>query len=484
MAGLSGDRRRAGRLCVLASVVALGLGVSACAPDLGPAPTLKPMSAFASAKSFAAPVRDWPGDAWWTAYGDLQLNALEEEALAGAPDLRAAEARIRQALALVEQNRAANLPQLSFNGSVQTSRSSLNEGQPAFIQQYLPYGYHTQSRLTFDLAWQLDFFGRNRAALASATSAARAAEADLAAARLQLSTAVATAYADLARLYAERDAASESVRVREATLTLVSDRLRNGLETRGQYSQQASTIPQARQEVEALDRQIATTRNQLSALLAAGPDRGLAVARPTAQRIADFGLPSTLGADLVGRRPDLAAARLRAEAAASRVKVAKADFYPNVNLNGAYGVQSLGIDVLLQKNSIVGALGPALSLPIFSRGRLEGLYRGARAEYDEAVASYDNTLAQALRDVADAVAGVKSAGAQLVEARAALASGEDAYRIAQLRYRGGLSTYLDVLTAESAVLAQRRTVADLGAQALSLDVALVRALGGGYISSR
>lgn len=484
MTGSEAAIRRNGRLSVVASALVLAVGLTACAPDLGPAPTLKTMSAFASAKSFAGPAADWPSDAWWTAYGDPQLNALETEALAGAPDLRAAEARIRQALALVEQNRAANLPQLSFNGSVQTSRSSKNQGQPDFIKNFLPSGYHTQSRLTFDLAWQLDFFGRNRAALASATSAARAAEADLASARLQLSTAVATAYADLARLYSERDAASESVRVRQATLTLVSDRLRNGLQTRGEYSQQASTIPQARQEVEALDRQIGTTRNQLSALLAAGPDRGLAITRPTAPRLAAFGLPSTLGADLVGRRPDLAAARLRAQAAASRVKVAKADFYPNINLNGLYGVQSLGIDLLLQKDSIVGALGPALSLPIFSRGRLEGVYRGTRAEYDEAVASYDNTLAQALRDVADAVTGVKSAGAQLVEARAALASGEDAYRIAQLRYQGGLSTYLDVLTAESAVLAQRRTVADLSAQALSLDVALVRALGGGYVSSR
>lgn len=456
--------------------------LSACAPDLGAAPTPASITSFASAKSFTAPTAEWPSEAWWTAYGDPQLNALEAEALAGAPDLRVAQARIRQALALVEQDRAANRPQLSFNGSVQTSRSSLNEGQPDFVRPFLPYGYHTQSRLTLDLAWQLDFFGRNKAALASATSQARAAQADLAAARLQLSTAVATAYADLARLYADRDAALEAVRVREATLNLVAQRLRNGLETRGQYSQQNATVPAARQEVEAIDRQIAVARNQLAALVAAGPDRGLAITHPAAPRLRAFGLPATLGADLVGRRPDLAAARLRAEAAASRIKVAKANFYPNINLNGLYGVQSLGIDVLLEKNSIVGALGPALSLPIFSRGRVEGAYRGARAEYDEAVASYDRTLAQALRDVADAVTGVKSAQAQLVQARAALAASEDAYHIAQLRYQGGLSTYLDVLTVESAVLNQRRIVADLNAQSLSLDVALVRSLGGGYVS--
>jgi len=122
-------------------------------------------------------------------------------------------------------------------------------------------------------------------------------------------------------------------------------------------------------------------------------------------------------------------------------------------------------------------------LPIFSRGRLEGAYRGARAQYDSAVADYDQTLTQALRDVADAVASQRSIQTQLGQAQASLRAGEDAYRIARLRYTGGLSPYLDVLTAENTLLAERRTVSDLAAQSLSLDVSLIRALGGGYVSS-
>ncbi len=140
----------------------------------------------------------------------------------------------------------------------------------------------------------------------------------------------------------------------------------------------------------------------------------------------------------------------------------------------------MGLNDLLKTGSIIGALGPALHLPIFSGGRLEGAYRGARAEYDASVAAYDQSLTNALRDVADAVVNQRALQNQLVDARASLASSEDAYRIATLRYKGGLSPYLNVLTAENSLLAARRSVADLQAQSLSLDVALVRALGGGF----
>ena len=149
-------------------------------------------------------------------------------------------------------------------------------------------------------------------------------------------------------------------------------------------------------------------------------------------------------------------------------------------LTGVYGVQSLGINTLFSYGSVIGAIGPAIRLPVFSAGRLEGAYRGARAEYDGAVASYDQTLANALRDVADAIADQRALQVQIADADAAQTSAEAAFRISTLRYQGGLSPYLNVLTAENGVLMARRNVADFRAQALSLDVALVRALGGGY----
>lgn len=472
-------RRLSCAFTAVAAAVATA-SLAGCAPDLGPVQTPQLAGGYGTARSFAAPAAEWPSDRWWTAYGDAQLTALIDEALADAPNLRAAEGRVRQAVAQAEQQRAVGLPQVSGDVSSQESRSSLNEGFPPQFKAFLPHAYKPQSRLTVDLDWQLDFFGRNKAALAAATSQAEAARADQASARLQVSTAVAAAYADLVRLYADRDAAEEAVRVRRQSLGLVGERLRNGLETRGQFSQQNATVPAALQDVEALDAQIALGRHQVAALLGKGPDRGLEITRPANPRLRAFGLPRSLAVDLIGRRPDIVAARLRAQAAASTVKAARADFYPNIDLTGAYGVQSLGLNVLFQADSVTGALGPAIRLPIFSHGRIEGAYRGARAEYDQAVANYDQTLTQALRDVADAVAGQRSIQTQLGQARASLTAGEDAYRIAKLRYQGGLSPYLDVLTAENTVLVERRTVSDLGAQQLSLDVSLIRALGGGY----
>jgi NodT family efflux transporter outer membrane factor (OMF) lipoprotein len=466
---------------VLLSAGALAaLGLAGCAPDLGPRPSPKPPSAYATQRTFQAPAAPWPAEDWWTRYGDPQLDGLIAEALKGSPSLAQAEARVRAAEAQAMQAGAALGPQVTANGSLQDYRQSLNMGYPPQFQQFLPKGWNPHARATLDLQWQLDFFGRNRAALAAATSQAEAAAADAAAARLQLSTAVASAYADLARLYAERDDAETALKIRQQTQSLVRRRLENGLETQGGYAETAANVPAARRELTALDQQIEATRHQLAALMGEGPDRGLQIARPKPDAIRAFGLPPTLGAELIGRRPDVRAARLRAEAAASRIRQARADYYPNINLVASYGLESLGLGMFLNHNSQTGAVGPAVTLPIFQGRRLEGQLRGARADYDAAVASYDQTLTEALREVADAITGSKSVSAQLADARAALASSEDAYRVARLRYQGGLTTLLDVLTAETTVLANRRIVTDLQAQALSTDVALVRALGGGY----
>lgn len=466
---------------LLAGAASAALALGGCAPNLGAAPLPKAPGAYAAAQSLKAPVADWPSDRWWDAYGDPQLAALIDEALAGSPDLAAAAARVRRAEATAEVARSANNPDISGAGSIQTTKISKNQGFPDSFKSFLPGGYRTQTRATIDLDWQLDFFGANRKRLASAVSLADAQAADAAAARLQLSTSVAGAYAQLARLYADQDAAQEAVRVRRDTVTLVGQRLQNGLETRGELATAQGGVPQAQAEVDALARQITLQRHALAALLGQGPDRGLRIARPVLLQLKAFGLPADVTTDLIGRRPDISAARARAQAAADRIGAARADYYPRIALTGTYGLQSLGLDTFLQTpDSVVGALGPSIRLPIFAGAQLNGQLRGARAEYDEAVALYDRALANALRDVADAAVGVQSLQTELADARATLVASEEAYRVARLRYTGGLAPYLNVLTAEGTLLVARRTVADLQAQAAGLDVDLVRALGGGF----
>ena len=182
----------------------------------------------------------------------------------------------------------------------------------------------------------------------------------------------------------------------------------------------------------------------------------------------------------MGRRPDVAAARARVEAAAQREHVAKTAFYPNLDLVANIGLQALPSNLLFDKDSPYGNFGPAFTLPIFDAGANEAGYRGARGAYAEAVATYNKTVINAFREVADAVSNQKASANQLGEAREALRASEDAYGVAQQRYGAGLVRNLDVLTAEGQVLTARRRVADLEATAFSLDVALIRALGGGF----
>lgn len=472
---------RRSRLVVLfAAAGASALAACASLPAPTPARQAKAPQAYASTQSFAAPAAEWPGDSWWKAYGDAQLDGLVGEALTGSPTLAQAEARVRKAVAAAAQTKAADLPSVSLNGGVQQMKQSYNLGIPA---QFVPQGYNDYGKLTLDFSWELDFWGKNRAAVAAATSEIQAAKADAAAARLMLSTAVASTYADLARLYAERDVAEQAVRVREETQGLVQRRVTNGLDTQAELKQAEASPPAARADLAALDEAIAQTRNQIAALLGAGPDRGLAIARPGASTLKPFGLPANLAADLIGRRPDVTAARWRAQAADSRIRQAKAAFYPNINLAGFVGAQSLFLNKLFESGSDIGSIGPALSLPIFEGGRLRADLRGTQADRDAAVAAYDATVTEALRNVADVTASERALSKRLSESRAALAADEDAYRIAKLRYEGGLANYQSVLLAELTLLAQRRAVADLESRAFALDVALVRALGGGFTSS-
>src|SRR5580704_15669011 len=471
------------RRALAAGAAVLALQAAACA-DLpatsGPPPKIEPVETYQDQRSFTAPAADWPADRWWDAYGDAQLSGLIDEALKNSPTLAQTEARLTSALAQSQVARSALLPTIEGQATVAVTEQSLIEGFPPFIQQLLPRGYIDNGRLALDASYDLDLFGKNRAALKAAVSEEAATAADLAEARLTLSTAVAQGYADLARLGAERDAAAEAVRNRQETSHLTAERVENGLDTRAELKQAEAATPASKADVESLDEQILLTRHRIAALLGEGPDRGLQVAMPRTEAVKAFGLPADLRLHLVGRRPDIVAARLRAEAAARQIDVAKAQFYPDVTLNAYVGQQSLGITQLFNPAAAIGSFGPAITLPIFEGGRLRGQYRGARADYAAAVDAYDATLTQALQDVADASASAQSAATQLADRRAALDAGQQAYAVARERYQGGLSPYVSVLTAENAVIDERRAFADAQSRAFSLDIALIRALGGGY----
>lgn len=227
---------------------------------------------------------------------------------------------------------------------------------------------------------------------------------------------------------------------------------------------------------------IQLAKNGIAALLGKGPDRALDITQPSLSIRRPIGVPASLDANLLGRIPEVVAARWRVEAAAKRVGVARSEFYPNVNLTAFIGFQSLGLNNLTSSGSDVGAIGPAINLPIFKGGSLRANYRGARAEYDFAVASYDQALTQALHETADALQSLTAVADRSVATSSALAHSKTSYRLTKERYQGGLANYLTVLTAEDALLQARLADAAIHARGYSLDVALVKALGGGFES--
>lgn len=469
------------------SVPLAALLTAACAPvpALGPKPLPREPQSVAAVQSLPGQVgAAWPGDLWWKGLGDAQLDALIDEGLRNSPDVAAAAARFRRASGMRQEARGATLPQLDAEALANTQKQSLELGYPQEFRNFLPRGWNDFGQIDATLSYDLDLWGKNRAALAAATSETRAAAIDAQQARLMLASGIAAAYVDLSRLFAEHDVRQGELDVRLANQRLVSQRRVNGLETRGSERQADAEVATARGALGAADEQIALRRNQLAALLGAGPDRGLSIARPTLPTPPERALPEDVTTDLVGRRPDVAAARERTEAAASRIKVARADFYPAIRLSALFGVQALGFGNLFDGDATYGRAGPAISLPVFHGGSIQGRYRGARATYDEAVANYDQTVVTAYQQVADAVTSQRAARQRLGDARAALAASQDAYDIARQRYEGGLSNYLDVLTVQDRLLQARLAVAGLDADLRSVDIALIRALGGGFEPAR
>jgi NodT family efflux transporter outer membrane factor (OMF) lipoprotein len=187
-----------------------------------------------------------------------------------------------------------------------------------------------------------------------------------------------------------------------------------------------------------------------------------------------------LPADLLGRRPDVAAARAQVQGAAQGVKAAEADFYPNVNLAAFVGLQSIGLDKLFEGSATIAGATPALSLPLFNRRQLRGALEARQAQFDASVGQYNQTLIDAVHDVADVVTNWRALERESAEQRAALAAAQRAYDLTTERYRAGLDNYLTVLSTENQLLFAQAAGAQLTAQRLTFSVDLVRALGGGY----
>jgi len=456
-------------IAVLASAVLLmGCATPTAAP---PGPALTEARDLGAA-STATP---WPDARWWNRYGDATLDRLVEQALASQPALHVVQARIRVADAAVRSAGAARLPQGALSATATGQRFSENYIFPPPLAGSTGWTADVQAGVN----WELDLFGRQRAALDSAIGQWRATQADAQAARVLLAANVAGSYFNLARLVEARAVSVEALQQREQVVTLVRQRITAGLDTQVDLKQAEGLVAQSKVEIESLGEAIGRTRHALAELVGGGP-QVLDALTPALQPIASAAVPDSLPADLLGRRADLVAQRWRVEAATRDTEVARTLFYPNVNLTAFIGLQSLGLNRLFDAGSLVYGAGPALHLPLFEAGRLQANLDARRADVDASIEAYNGALQRALREVADELTSLRSIERQQMAQRDATAAANAAYELAVQRYRAGLGNFLVVLAAQTNVLTQRLADTDLKARHLTSEVALVRALGGGF----
>lgn len=470
------DRRK--RFATAVAAIGAVVALSACADFSGIQghAKLRDPSTLGTQTGASQPIQALP---WlhadvWREYGDAQLDALLEQALSGNPSLQQARLRLERAQAQSGVARAALLPQLGAGAEISRDLYTANSIYPP------PLGGSVEDSGTVQLSgsWELDFFGKNRAALDSAIGSVQAAAADAQAARLLLASNVVRSYYQLARAGAQLEVAERTLQQRKEMLGLVRSRLAAGLDTQLELRQSQGGIPEAQLQIEALQEQQALAKNAL-ATLAGDPALAQRLKVPSLPVALGVAGPAEVPLNLLGQRADVVAARWRVEATSRDIEVARAQFYPNINLKAYAGFSALGLSNLLKSGSEQWGVAPAISLPIFSGGRLRANLRVKTVDLDTAIESYNGTLLEAVRDVADQLVTAQSLERQQVEQKSAQQAAEDAHQIALQRYKAGLSTYLQVLATESNVLQQRRAAVDLKARVIDTQVALWRALGGG-----
>jgi NodT family efflux transporter outer membrane factor (OMF) lipoprotein len=420
----------------------------------------------------------WPAADWWRVYGDPQLDAWIEAAQANNPSLAAAQARVREAMSMAGVARSAQAPQVNGDLSIKRQKWADNlyygPGPLAGEQSWNNTG-------TLALSYHLDLWGKDRNAAERALDAAHARAADARAAQLELQANVVRTYIGMSLDYALLDIARATLQQQQQIADLANRRLKGGIGTQLEASQAQTPLPEYERQIDALEERIALGRNQLAALAGKGPGAGDSIQRPKLSLAAPAGLPSALPAELIGHRPDIVAARWTVAAQARGIDVAKAGFYPDIDLLASIGgYAAMGpLFQFLKNPSHSWSAGPALSLPIFDGGRLRSELGAASAGYDEAVENYNQSIVGALKDVSDQVIRIRSLTTQAQDAERSVAAARKNYELAREGYRRGLTDYLNVLTAQNQLLRAQEGVAKVHAERLGAHASLVTALGGG-----
>jgi NodT family efflux transporter outer membrane factor (OMF) lipoprotein len=434
---------------------------------------------------FFKETKDWkfakPSDAairgkWWEMFNDTQLNGLEEQLNTANQNIALADANFRAARALVKESRSQYFPTVTTSPSIIASRQS-----SATRSNFSAGRVNVNYTLPFDATWEPDFWGRIRNTVAASASEAQASAADLQNVRLSVEAELAFDYYQLRALDAEKRLLDTTIQAYQEQLELTRVRFQTGIVSD--------------EDVAQAETQLKTTQAQATDLGIARAQFEHAIAVLTGQPASTFSLPNAplnaqppavpvgLPSQLLERRPDIAAAERRVAEANAEIGVTKAAFYPSLTLGATGGLESTSIASWFTWPARFFSLGPTLTQTLFDKGRRRAATEVAFAQYDATVASYRQAVLTSFQEVEDNLAALRILTRELEEQNDAVASAQRALSVSTERYKSGIDSYLNVITAQTTLLNNQRTAVNLQMQQMTASVELVKALGGGWNAS-
>jgi multidrug efflux system outer membrane protein len=436
----------------------------------------------------AAPKDAIPKGVWWQVYNDPTLNSYEQQLLKANQSLVAAQDRLNQARSLARVATADYFPQLSADPGAVRQRGSGNRplkgssppGVNGVVQPIVPY---TQSVYTipFSLSYEADLFGRVRRNVEAANASLQASAADLQNVQLVLTAELAADYFSLRELDAEFNVVQESVGYQRKGLDLVENRHNGGIANGLEVAQQATVLDSTISQLSLVQQSRAQYEHAIAVLIGQSASNFTIPALPlnATPPPVPLGVPS----DVLERRPDIATAERQMAYENAEVGLARTAFYPHITISGSGGWQSTSIANLLNAPSLFWSIGADALQPIVEGGRNRANYAAARAAYDQSVANYRQSVLTAFQQVEDGISNLSTLSQALATQGAAVEDARRALYIANNRYVGGVTTYLDVITAQTTLLSSQRLETQLLGQQMVSSVYLVKALGGAWDAS-
>jgi len=415
------------------------------------------------------------GGTWWTTFQDPQLDALEQQIAVGNQNLKAAEAQYRQARAVLRYYRADYYPTVTAGLSATRTRNSANRPPPNSIFNGITYNDFV---LPFDVSYQADVWGRVRRNVESYREQAQASAADLATVNLSMHADLAVDYFQARSLDAQEQLLNSTAKQYEQALELTESRFQGGIASEVEV-QQAKTILQTTRAA-AID--VGVLRAQYEhavAILIGKPPEEFSLP-PLPLTVPPPHVPISVPSELLERRPDIAAAERRVASANAQIGVAKSAYYPLINLSASGGFESSAITTLINGPSGLWSIGLSAVGTVFDVGRRRSLSDQALAAYDYQVAAYRENVLTGFQQVEDNLAAVRILENEAKVQDEAVAAAQRSLELSTVRYKGGVTSYLEVITAQNAALADEVTAVNILGRRMASTVLLIQALGGGW----